>query len=699
MTPVKSRLVKIAPFILLLVAVVANWPLLVYSMKFDNLDQYLPWRMLVGDCLRNGMLPLWNPYTHLGYPLHADPQSGAWYPIVWLIGGLSRYNVYWIHFEYILHVWIGGYGMYLLIKNYLKNTDIALLAGISYMLSGFFTGNAQHLTWIISGAWWPFIILFFMMMIHTQHWKYALQLALVYFMMLTGGYPAFSIVTAYILIATTVIYLLINRKNKPFCFSLLKNGAITGFSTILISSVMLVSSYISFQLAGRADGLSKDLAMANPFSPQAMLSFLFPLASLRNPEFFDTDVSMSNGFFGLLLLIGFIYTFFRKKSKTEWIILIGSILFLLAAMGKYTPVRSGMFDFLPLMKIFRMPSLFRLFAISGFIILGAKSLVSLKEKKSLHLIFAALTIIYITSFIVYITKYDFSFPDKFSDIGASTFTTGFVMQSVVMLIAIILFMIFNKRQWPVYLLTVDLIISAWICAPITLVSSIPVKEANQYITNLDPGFPLPASGAMQNFRDRENTFGPFWCNLGILKKQTIFDGYNNFQTKQYNGFEQLPLFTYALKNPLAYFSTAENAKLYTDENDSTAIYSDSSFIYLDKKPAVAVSQKIKNEVAFTLFHPDAITIKTHTTNGYLTLMQQFDENWSASIDDQSTEIFRSNRFSMSVLLTEGNHEIKFNYHDSRITTALWITAISLLIITLLILVRRKNTDRKEKALQ
>ncbi len=691
MTAVNSRLVKIAPLILLLIVLAANWPLFVYSMKFDNLDQYLPWRLLVGDCIRNGMLPVWNPYTHLGYPLHADPQSGAWYPIVWLIGGLSGYNVYWIHIEYILHVWIGGFGMYLLIKNYIKNADIALLAGISYMLSGFFNGNAQHLTWIISGAWWPFIILFFMMMIRTQHWKYALLLALVYFMMLTGGYPAFSIVTAYILIATAVIYLVIQRKNKSFCISLLKNGAVAGSGTLLISSVMLVSSYISFQLAGRAEGLSKDLAMANPFSPQAMISFLFPLASIRNPEFFDTDISMSNGFFGLLLLIGFIYSFFRKKSKAEWIILIGSILFLMAAMGKYTPVRSLMFDYLPLMKLFRMPSLFRLFAISGFIILGAKSLLQLREKKSFHIIFAGLLIIYIASIIFFITKNDFSLPDKFSDIISSTFTTGIVLQATVMILAIILMIIFNKKKWPVYLLSADLIFSAWICAPVTLVNSIPVQEANHYITNLDHGFPLPASGSMQNYRDRENTFGPFWCNLGILKKQTIYDGYNNFQTKQYLGFEQLPHFKYVLKNPLAYFTSSEKAKLYIDENDTTAIYSDSSFIYLDNKPKVAVSQKMNNTVVFTLFKPNAITLKTHTSNGYLTLMQQFDKNWTASIDDKATEIFRSNRFNMSLYLTEGDHEIKFNYHDNRITAGLWISAISLLLISLLILRVRNNS--------
>ena len=40
----------------------------------------------------------------------------------------------YFHLEYLFHVWLAGTGMFLLIYNLIKNKNIALLAGISYML-------------------------------------------------------------------------------------------------------------------------------------------------------------------------------------------------------------------------------------------------------------------------------------------------------------------------------------------------------------------------------------------------------------------------------------------------------------------------------------------------------------------------------------------------------------------------------------
>ena len=80
---------------------------------------------------------------------------------------------------------------------------------------------------------------------------------------------------------------------------------------------MLVSVFESFRIAGRAEGLSRELAMANPFSPQSMLSWLLPFSSVKDPEFFNTDISMSNGYFGLLMLVAVLVSLFRKKSFLE----------------------------------------------------------------------------------------------------------------------------------------------------------------------------------------------------------------------------------------------------------------------------------------------------------------------------------------------------------------------------------------------
>src|SRR3972149_5755237 len=145
-------------FLLLLLTLFGYWQVafMQYSMKWDMIDQFYPWRFFIGECLQNSILPLWNPYQCLGYPIHADPQSGAWYPFVWIIGLLSRYGLYSNQLEFVLHVFLAGVGMYKLANGLKLPNKVALLMAMSYLCSGFFVGNAQHFTFIISSAWVPF---------------------------------------------------------------------------------------------------------------------------------------------------------------------------------------------------------------------------------------------------------------------------------------------------------------------------------------------------------------------------------------------------------------------------------------------------------------------------------------------------------------------------------------------------------------
>ncbi len=687
-----------ALLLLLIVAIAANWPLWVYSMKFDILDQYLPWRILVGDCLRNGMLPLWNPYTHLGYPLHADPQSGAWYPIVWIIGGISGYNLYWIHLEYLFHVWLAGAGMYWLVKNFTRNKNVAILAGMSYMLSGFFTGNAQHLTWIISGAWLPFVLCAFYLLMKSEKRKYIWIAALAFFMLFTGGYPAFSIVTVYLLIVISAIVIIRRKTHSEQVAVAIKNMLLLALTTALLCAVMLVSSYESFQLAGRAEGLSKELAMANPFSPQSMISFLFPLSSLRNSAFFDTDVSMSNGFFGLMMFAGFILSIFRKKTLTEKIILYGSIICLLAAMGSYTPVRSWMYDFIPLMKLFRMPSLFRLFAITGFILLASSTLHQIDtsgKKKMLNSALITFGILAFISMVVAFVNGPIILPASFSAISEVNFPTTFLLQGIILLLSFVTFFLLLKKKLPIYLLSVDLILSAWIVAPITLVNNLKTRTVNQYLTNLHADFPLPSMLPLQEFKDRTNTFGPFWCNLGILRNQPIYDGYNNFQTKQYLEYEASPLFQNVLKNPIVYLTSSIKTSNYTTATVNSPITNDSTFLLVDNLPSLPKSSEpFTGTLSLTRFQPLHVGVQTSTTApALLTLQQQFMPGWNVTVDGVTRSPLRSNGFNMSVLIPKGKHEIAFNYTDKKVQIALLISTLSLLTVLFLLFRRKKiNPD-------
>jgi len=54
----------------------------------DPIQQYWPWKVFARRCLREGEVPLWNPYAYCGTPFIANQQSAVFYPanvLHWLL--------------------------------------------------------------------------------------------------------------------------------------------------------------------------------------------------------------------------------------------------------------------------------------------------------------------------------------------------------------------------------------------------------------------------------------------------------------------------------------------------------------------------------------------------------------------------------------------------------------------------------------
>lgn len=51
------------------------------AQYFDVIRQIYPWKTIVIDSLKHGVIPLWNPYNFSGAPLLANIQSAVFYPL------------------------------------------------------------------------------------------------------------------------------------------------------------------------------------------------------------------------------------------------------------------------------------------------------------------------------------------------------------------------------------------------------------------------------------------------------------------------------------------------------------------------------------------------------------------------------------------------------------------------------------------
>lgn len=672
---------------------------------------------MVGECLQNHILPLWNPYETLGYPIHADPQSGAWYPFTWIIGYLWGYNIYSIEFEFVLHIYIAAIGMYLLGKAFGFRKNIAFVMAVGYMFSGLIIGNSQHLTYVISAAWIPFIILYYLKFSKTCKPIHAIIDAFFMFMILAGGYPAFSIVLAYFLFILFIFNCIkiIRTKSWLEFRILLRQNLIFAIATILFSAVIIVSILSVTPYITRGDKLPIEMAMFCPFSPQCLISILLPYASIKNPEFFKTDPSMTNIYFGLILFLFLIISFFIKKPNLIKVFLWFGIFCLAAAMGSYLPVRKLLYDYVPMMGMFRFPSIFRLFTIVGFVITAGFTLDvfmnSEKIKKkylNILLIFFAIILVSIIVFSRaqgYLNTFGFLHYDIWKASARSSIWQHLSFQSIVQLgFMIVLFILFRKindkkklLKYILLLSVADLLFASQLNEPYTTYDQTTRTKSLASCTSTFPKkFPIPSSGNIVLNTDTGNGCKIFWKNMNIYHKQIGWDGFTPFKFKGYDYMlDSFPgTFKSSLSNPPVFLTDKifpeDSIKIH--EKKKTFFHKN---IYLDKEIFSEISTKnfsnnIGDTAFITSFSPDEIKISVSSKEPQILALQQYYYNgWTARINDSETPISKYNKGLMYIEIPKGECTVRFKYYYPRIVYSAILSASSLLIFIIFLLIKRK----------
>ena len=357
-----------AGIILLVSLLVGMWWLSTfqYSMKWDIMDITLPWSHFISESLRSGNLPLWNPYLKNGFPMMGLPDT--WYPISWAISLLVGMDVWSIQFEYLLHLFIGGFGMY----NYalLKKIDLryGLALGVCYMFSGFMVGNAQHLGWVVGAAWLPWVLYYFDKLMANLGKLDMLKLSLVGGLLFYGAYPPITIISAYILFTKLVLSLLTDpqtRSTKVFW-----RLATCLIICVSISAVGLVGLYDlspNLNRGGQLPLSNTGWGVLTGFFPlQAISSIVIPYGDTAVDSFWGSDISLINAYFGFGALLTML-TGLMLRSKQTWMYFAIGAFCLMIAMSEVFPFRAWLYH-LPMFDMFRFPSLFRFFAIFYFLL-------------------------------------------------------------------------------------------------------------------------------------------------------------------------------------------------------------------------------------------------------------------------------------------------------------------------------------------
>lgn len=137
----------------------------------DTATAFFPWYTFLGEQLRSGHIPAWNPYTFTGAPFAADPESGWMYlpamlAYTWLpVDAALRAHL-------LFHILLAGLSSYALARVLGANALGGLAAGTLYAHSGFFEGhNVCCYAYADVAAWLPLMLLGAELAIAASTWR------------------------------------------------------------------------------------------------------------------------------------------------------------------------------------------------------------------------------------------------------------------------------------------------------------------------------------------------------------------------------------------------------------------------------------------------------------------------------------------------------------------------------------------------
>ncbi len=330
------------------------WRLAGAAALEDDLIYYLPVRAFIGQAVRGGEWPLWNPHTALGTSLAADPQGGLWYPPTLLFVALPALWAY--PMTICLHFSLAGTGMYRFLRACGRVWPAALLGAVAFEFCGFLVGHRAHLTILQATAWLPWILFAWHRFAGTGRRRHFAIAAVCLGLQTLVQHTQITILGAAITTAYVAFVLTPQRRSLLWQYPL---GSALG---AMIAGVQLLPTLAAF-----ADGTRGSpayyLFVENSYAPTSFFLWLFPfLFGARTPNFYDRpwwgwshycEQATYASIAVLLLAVAAIALWRRDRQVRFWCVL--AVVCLVLALGKFTPL-AGLLFHVPVLQSFRAPA-------------------------------------------------------------------------------------------------------------------------------------------------------------------------------------------------------------------------------------------------------------------------------------------------------------------------------------------------------
>jgi hypothetical protein len=323
----------------------------------DTARQYLPARLALAQALRQGRLPWWRADLGLGYPLLAEGEVGALYPLNWLLVGLLPPLIA-LNLSVVLHVCLAGWGAYLAARRSGRSHGGALIGAMTFALGGFVVAHRSHLSILTVAAWLPWLFWLTEGLLAAEgsraRWRWAAGLAAATALQFLGGHPQIALLS---LMAVGLCALaspwVVRRRHR--WRSWLAWGAALALGGLLAWPQLGPTLELS-ALSQRAGGLDAAYFTSYSFHPLLLSTFLSPFI-LGNP-YPNGSVELM-AYAGLLPLLLAWLALGRRGGEAParhvWFWLALATLGLLLALGRWNPAYA-LLRHVPVLNLLRVPA-------------------------------------------------------------------------------------------------------------------------------------------------------------------------------------------------------------------------------------------------------------------------------------------------------------------------------------------------------
>jgi len=327
------------------------------AQRTDGLTMFYPLRYFADHELLSGRMPLWNPYIFCGQPAHAEAQAAIFYPPNLLLAPLPAalsLNVFaFAHFVAM------GLFFYLYLREIQLGPAASLLGSLAFQFSTvpmarLYGGHYTNLPYLVAV---PLFLWVWERWTRRAMLRWLFLAAAVYGCMILAGHPQFLLYSTFYFSWHVVFGALRSLKERRHQRALILLGGFAGLilAGVLAGAVQLLPTYnlVGYSLRQK---LTFEFCATFSFAPENFLTLLAPgfFGDIHHFPYWGRNFLWEMWIYiGIVPLAMAIVAAARVRSRHALVHGLAIPIFILLALGHYTPLLRFLYDYVPFFNMFR----------------------------------------------------------------------------------------------------------------------------------------------------------------------------------------------------------------------------------------------------------------------------------------------------------------------------------------------------------